>query len=110
MISTAVTTKSGASTTSSPAANTRSNARFAKRLGPSYDGVSTWMSGSPATGRVWMREPATPTSCGATTSCWPGSRRQLSSLMRLDEESEPTTMTVSGLAAASVFEKSSAAA
>ena len=51
---------------------------------PRNSGASTWINGSPATGRVWIRGPATSVSAGASTrsmsvpsSCQPSRRSRV---------------------------------
>ncbi len=65
----AIARSTGKRRTMSAADPMRSNARFATSLCPSSLGVSTWMSGSPATGLVRMRGPPMSMRLGATTRC-----------------------------------------
>lgn len=65
----AVTSSSGRVTSSPVAAITRSKARLSAYLAPENCGVSTAISGSPSTGRQWMRGPATSVRRLVSTSC-----------------------------------------
>ena len=92
---------SGSAQASTTAAMERSTKPFTSFRAPRNSGASTWISGSPATGRVWIRGPATSVNAGAKTrsmsvpsNCQPRRRNRVAV-----NSAEPVTATVSASAA-----------